>query len=503
MVDARSSAFDARRFARHLSLDGFGAAGQQRLADARVLVIGAGGLGSPVVSYLAGSGVGHIVVMDPDVVELSNLPRQIIHTEARIGLAKVDSAERAVAAQNADVSVVGLQESLTVARALELVADADVVIDCSDSVDVRYVLNDACVLLGVPLVWASIAQYAGQFGVVDAGRGPCYRCVFPDPRAVAGSATCEEAGVLGVLPGVIGTMQAVEVVKLCAGIGEPARRGIRLYDASSATMTTLPVAPDPRCRVCGAGEAYFVGIDEGPRDEGGSVPEIEPDAWPSDEHVVVDVRGVDEAAAAPLPAWMVDGAADVALHPWDGGWDAATTDRVRAWAAGRDIVTVCARGARSRAAASALIGRVTEAGRGARPGTARVVSLAGGLATVDAAVNDVVAEDTMAEDEASESEAAGGSAGLIERVAEVVADVPPGQVTTYGTIAALVGTGPRQIGRVLATADADWPWWRVTNARGALPDALWERARRHYATEGTPVRDGRVDLGRARWAPPV
>lgn len=434
MRDAQPDDPGARRYARHHSLAGFGVTGQRRLAAARVLVVGAGGLGSPVISSLAGCGVGHLVVMDPDVVEISNLPRQLIHTEAAIGTAKVTSVQRAVAAQNSGVEVSALPERLSVTRALELVAEVDVVVDCTDSIEARYVLNDACVLLGVPLVWASIAQYAGQFGVVEPAVGPCYRCVFPDPQAVAGLATCEEAGVLGVLPGVLGAMQAVEVIKLCSGIGAPARDAIRLYDALGATMATLPVARDPECRVCGLEAGYFEGVAGlegvdappgfadfggsggfgglgaagGPGADGraaasGAVAEIGPQEWPDAGFVLIDVRNPDEVEAAPLPPCMTVGADETFVEPWAGGWNEATRASVHARVGERDVVLVCARGARSRAAAGVLgasasamehaaaSGREAASGQDATPGddaaadgssrsSGRILSVRGGLA---------------------------------------------------------------------------------------------------------------------------
>lgn len=308
-----------------------------------------------MVSYLAAAGVGHLTLVDDDVVETSNLPRQIIHTEEWLGRLKVDSAKDAVMRRDPGVRVDAQPARLDVEGVLALVAHADVVVDCTDSVDARYLLNDACVLLGVPFVWASIAQFAGQFGVVEPGVGACYRCVFPDAAASTGAMTCEAGGVLGVLPGVLGTLQAVEVMKIVAGMGAVATDAVRFYDALTATMTALPVARDDRCIACGQGR-FFTGPET--NEAGAEV------SWEvlreesagqgttrEGERVVVDVRESEEVALTPLPVWLH---ASVLHRPWGEGWSSSDVDEVVGVVGSREVAVVCARGMRSAAAANAL-----------------------------------------------------------------------------------------------------------------------------------------------------
>ncbi|KYH45955.1 hypothetical protein AZH51_09830 [Branchiibius sp. NY16-3462-2] len=241
---------DRARYARQLRLPGVGVAGQDRLAAARVAVVGAGGLGSPVLSYLAAGGVGALTVIDPDVVELSNLHRQLVHDESSVGLAKTDSAAAALLALNSAATVRTHSVAINADNAADLLAGHDVVVDASDSFDARYATNDAAVALGIPMMWAAIDRFAGQVGVFWAGRGPCYRCIFPAAPAPGTVATCAEAGVLGALPGVIGSVQALETLKLLLGIGQPLIGRIQCYDALAAEWSALPVRRDPTCPVC-------------------------------------------------------------------------------------------------------------------------------------------------------------------------------------------------------------------------------------------------------------
>jgi adenylyltransferase/sulfurtransferase len=245
------SAEQKARYARHILLPDIGVEGQRRLAAARVLVIGAGGLGSPALLYLAAAGVGTIGVVDDDVVDASNLQRQVVHGVADVGRPKTESAAEAVAAVNPLVTVVRHDVRLTADNALEVLADYDVVLDGADNFATRYLVNDACVLLGLPHVWGSIYRFDGQVSVWFAGYGPCYRCVFPDPPPPDAVPSCATGGVLGVLCAAIGSVQVTEAVKLVVGHGEPLVGRLVVHDALRQTWDTLTVRADPGCPVCG------------------------------------------------------------------------------------------------------------------------------------------------------------------------------------------------------------------------------------------------------------
>jgi molybdopterin/thiamine biosynthesis adenylyltransferase len=253
------------RYSRHLRLPQVGLEGQQRLASARVLVLGAGGLGSPAAFYLAAAGVGTLRIVDDDVVERSNLQRQILHTEAGIGSPKVGSAAAALSALNPRTRVEAIAERATSANIERLLDGVDVVLDGADNFPVRYLVNDACVKLGKPLVYGAVHRFEGQVSVFDAGRArgvaPCYRCLFPQPPAAADAPNCSEAGVLGVLPGVIGMLQATEVLKLLLGIGEPLAGRLLHFDALAMRFRETGLAPDPDCAVCAPGRAFPGYID--------------------------------------------------------------------------------------------------------------------------------------------------------------------------------------------------------------------------------------------------
>jgi len=239
------------RYIRHLLLPEVGEAGQRRLNAARVLVVGAGGLGSPVAMYLAAAGVGVLGLVDGDVVEESNLQRQIIHGTGDVGRLKVDSARDRLASINPEVRVVTHPFRLTAADARAVVSDYDVVVDGTDNFPARYLINDACVLLGKPMVYGSVFRFEGQVGVFDARRGACYRCLYPSPPPAGLVPNCAEAGVLGVLPGIVGCIQANEAIKLILGIGEPLIDRLLLVDALTLQFRTLHHARDPACPVCG------------------------------------------------------------------------------------------------------------------------------------------------------------------------------------------------------------------------------------------------------------
>ena len=239
------------RYARHLTLPGFGAEGQQRLLNSSVLLVGAGGLGSPAALYLAAAGVGRIGIVDDDIVDLSNLQRQILHCTRDIGCPKTESAHQALTDRNPDVDVVTIQERFSDANARPLVRDYDLVIDATDNFQTRYLINDAAVLEHKPVVHGSIYLYEGQVTVFHPPAGPCYRCLFPEPPAPGTVPSCAEAGVLGVLPGVIGTLQATEAIKLLSGIGEPLVQRLLSYDALSMRFKSLRIQRRTDCALCG------------------------------------------------------------------------------------------------------------------------------------------------------------------------------------------------------------------------------------------------------------
>jgi molybdopterin/thiamine biosynthesis adenylyltransferase/rhodanese-related sulfurtransferase len=239
------------RYARHLLVPDVGALGQRRLSGAKVAVVGAGGLGSPVLLYLAAAGVGTIGVIDPDVVETSNLQRQVVHGVSDVGRAKVESAREALAQVNPLVRVVTHQVRLDSTNALEVLADYDLVVDGTDNFPTRYLVNDACAVLAIPCVWGSIYRFDGQVSVFWAGHGPCYRCLFPEPPPAGSVPSCAEGGVLGVLCAAIGAAQSTEVVKLITGIGDPLVGRLLVHDALRATWRELRVRADPGCVVCG------------------------------------------------------------------------------------------------------------------------------------------------------------------------------------------------------------------------------------------------------------
>jgi sulfur-carrier protein adenylyltransferase/sulfurtransferase len=238
------------RYSRHLLIPEIGAVGQQKLLDAKVLLLGAGGLGSPTALYLAAAGVGTLGIVDDDEVDLSNLQRQVIHSTQRIGVAKVDSAEETIHGLNPDVKVVKYPVRLDASNIMEIIAGYDVIVDGVDNFPTRYLLNDATVRLKIPVVSASILGFDGQLSVFKPYEGPCYRCLFREPPPAELAPSCGANGVLGVLPGTMGLLQATEVVKLILGIGEPAIGRLLLYDALAATLSEVKVHRDPDCPIC-------------------------------------------------------------------------------------------------------------------------------------------------------------------------------------------------------------------------------------------------------------
>ena len=252
------------RYQRHLLLPEIGEEGQQRLLESKVLLLGAGGLGSPAALYLAAAGVGTIGIVDMDVVDSSNLQRQILHNLDRIGERKVDSAKKTLTAMNHDVDVVTYDVRLGAGNVLEIIDSYDVIVDGTDNFPTRYLVNDAALVKRIPVVHGSIFRFEGQATVFYPYKGPCYRCLVPEPPPAELAPSCAEAGVLGVLPGIIGSIQAVEAIKLLLELGEPLVGRLLAYDALEQTFRTFKIRRDPACPACGehAGEIVIAEYDD-------------------------------------------------------------------------------------------------------------------------------------------------------------------------------------------------------------------------------------------------
>ncbi|MCS7055494.1 MAG: molybdopterin-synthase adenylyltransferase MoeB [Thermoflexales bacterium] len=283
--DVRLSNEEIRRYSRHLILPEIAMAGQKKLKQASVLLVGVGGLGAPAAMYLAAAGVGHLGIVDFDVVDESNLQRQVIHGQSTVGKPKLQSAAQRIRDINPFVEVTGYEEPLTSQNALRIFADYDVIVDGTDNFPTRYLVNDACVLLGKPNVYGSIFRFEGQASVFWAEHGPCYRCLYPEPPPPGLVPSCAEGGVLGVLPGVIGVIQATEAIKLITGVGEPLIGRLLLYDALEMRFRELKLRKDPACPICGERPTIrelidyeaFCGVplrDGAARDAASGVPEI-------------------------------------------------------------------------------------------------------------------------------------------------------------------------------------------------------------------------------------
>jgi sulfur-carrier protein adenylyltransferase/sulfurtransferase len=302
------------RYSRHLIMPEVALEGQKKLKAASILCIGAGGLGSPLIMYLAAAGVGRIGIVDFDVVDFTNLQRQIIHSTANVGKLKLQSAKERVEEINPYVKVDTYEVPLTSDNALELVKQYDIVIDGTDNFPTRYLVNDACVLLGKPNVYGSIFRFEGQASVFDAKRGPCYRCLYPEPPPPGLVPSCAEGGVLGVLPGIIGVMQAIEAVKLILGKGEPLIGRLVLFDAMKMKFRELKLRKNPDCPICGEHRTInelidyqeFCGVSLQEEVEVGREFEITPlelkeKIERGDEFILVDVREPEEFAIGRIP----------------------------------------------------------------------------------------------------------------------------------------------------------------------------------------------------------
>ncbi len=310
---------EIRRYSRHLIMPEVTLEGQKRLKEASVLCIGVGGLGSPLAIYLTAAGVGRIGLVDFDRVEFSNLQRQILHHTGDVGRSKLESAAEKLMAINPEVEVVTYEEMFTSANAVRICRDYDVVADGTDNFPTRYLANDVCVLLGKPNVYASVFRFEGQASVFHAEKGPCYRCLYPEPPPPGMVPSCAEGGVLGVLPGIMGTIQATEVIKLILGIGEPLIGRLLLFDALEMRSKEMQLQKDPDCPICGEHptihelidyEAFCglpVGGEEAHAEELGAEWEITPRElqarYEKDSHqpFIVDVRERHEWDICHLP----------------------------------------------------------------------------------------------------------------------------------------------------------------------------------------------------------
>ena len=340
-----------RRYSRHLLIPEVGLAGQEKLARSRVLVIGAGGLGSPVLAYLAAAGVGRIMVVDDDTVDVTNLQRQILYDTADVGESKAGRAAERLRALNPQIAVDALPVRLDASNARELVRLADVVVDGSDNFGTRYVVNDACVLERKPDVHGAIFRFDGQVSVFGAPGGPCYRCVYPEAPPEHLVPSCAEGGVLGVLAGIVGSLQTAEALKLLLGIGTPLVGRLLLVDALDARVREVRIARDPQCPLCGeAPTIHDVGTIPARETPAAGVPELaldELDGLLEGGAVLLDVREPHEAVLGPVPGALAIPASllEERLHELD---------------TARTYIVACRVGARSRWAAQ----RLKEAGFG-------------------------------------------------------------------------------------------------------------------------------------------
>ncbi len=346
------------RYRRHLTLPEFGLEGQQRLLSGAVLLIGAGGLGCPAAQYLAAAGVGRIGLIDDDVVDASNLQRQILYATTDLGRSKVEVAKERLEGLNPDVRVEAHALRLDSTNALELFSEYDVIVDGTDNFPTRYLSNDACVLLGKPNVHGSIFRFEGQASVFDATRGPCYRCLYPEPPPPGAVPSCAEGGVLGILPGTIGLVQATETLKLLTGLGQPLYGRLLHYDALEASWREFKMQKDPDCPICGKSPEIRELIDyEGfcgmpAREEGGTA-EVVPQCSAArvaerlaagEPLFLLDVREPDEVERA-----RIEGAHWIPLGDLEKRIGELEPAR------GRPIVVYCHRGRRSLEAVRKLL----------------------------------------------------------------------------------------------------------------------------------------------------
>ncbi len=358
------------RYSRHLILPDVGIAGQRKLKAARVLLVGAGGLGSPLALYLAAAGVGHIGLVDFDVVDFTNLQRQVLHGTKDVGRKKLDSARDRIHDANPHVELTTYDTALTSENALDIIRDYDLVVDGTDNFPTRYLVNDACVLLGKPNVYGSIFRFEGQASVFATDEGPCYRCLFPEPPPPGLVPSCAEGGVLGVLPGLVGTIQATEAIKLILGIGEPLIGRLLLVDTLGGSFRTVKLRKNPNCPACGTREITalidyqeFCGVPQAAAaaKQAGEIAEVTPRELAErlkagDALDLIDVREPHEWEVA-----RIGGARLVPLSTVPDAIDTFNRDR--------DIVVHCKGGVRSAKAVRQLLDA----------GYTRVWNLTGGI----------------------------------------------------------------------------------------------------------------------------
>lgn len=358
------------RYARHLTLPEFGEAAQAKLLKSSILLIGAGGLGSPLALYLAAAGVGRIGIMDFDVVDVSNLQRQVIHRTQDVGTSKAKSAQRGINDLNPDVQVEIYEEGITSANALAIIAKYDIVIDGTDNFPTRYLVNDACVLLGKVNIYGSIYRFEGQATVFDAKNGPCYRCLYPEPPSPGEVPSCAEGGVLGVLPGIIAMIQATEAIKVLTGMGKTLVGRFLRYDAMNMQFRELKLRKDPTCPICGNNRTIHQLIDyeqfcglkrgeaEAPTARELSVHDYAAIRERGEDHLLLDVREPFE-----LGICQIDGNVNIPLGQLPG-----RLGEIAAWK-GKLVVSQCKSGRRSMKALDTLV----------KHGFTNVVNLEGGI----------------------------------------------------------------------------------------------------------------------------
>ena len=359
------------RYSRHLIMPEVGIEGQKKLKNSRVLCIGAGGLGSPLALYLAAAGVGTLGILDFDVVDFSNLQRQVIHSEKTVGKSKVESARDRLLELNSDTNIVTYNEMLHSGNAMEIMGDYDMVVDGTDNFATRYLTNDACVFLGIPNVYGSIFRFEGQVSVFDAKRGPCYRCLYPEPPPPELVPSCAEGGVLGILPGVVGTMQASEVVKLIIGKGTPLIGRLLFIDILNMEPRILKLRKDPECPVCGENPTVtelidyqeFCGIGRGEetKEEKPAVEEITVEEFSLIKENKADIVLIDVREPHEYEICSIEGSRLIPLGE--------LKDRTDELDPRDDIVVHCHHGGRSMKAATFLV----------EQGFSKVKNLKGGI----------------------------------------------------------------------------------------------------------------------------
>jgi molybdopterin/thiamine biosynthesis adenylyltransferase/rhodanese-related sulfurtransferase len=345
------------RYSRHLLIPEVGLEGQRKLKAASVLVIGTGGLGSPVALYLAAAGVGRIGLVDYDVVDESNLQRQVIHGTRHVGDLKVDSAKERLEDLNPEIQIDTYNEPFTSENAMRIAQDYDILIDGTDNFPTRYLVNDVCVLTGKPNVYGSIYRFEGQVSVFDARSGPCYRCLFPEPPPPGMVPSCAEGGVLGVLPGTVGTLQATEALKLILGIGVPLKGKLMMYDALDMSFTFVNLKKNPNCKICGTHPEVtrlidyeaFCGVPGHDHDEGsaGKDWDIEPTDLADLIKAHKPFRLIDVREPHELAISKIDGATLIPLGQLAG--------RLSELDSAEDIVLFCKMGTRSTRALELLV----------------------------------------------------------------------------------------------------------------------------------------------------